>query len=104
MVSAVGPNGCGKSSIFDGMLFLTQASFAFGRARTSATKCTHCDVGASKLRIETSKLISHDGDFHKGSTPNRDNGSREYDLVSFPEVPYRYNSNLSVRESKDSRN
>jgi predicted ATP-dependent endonuclease of OLD family len=97
IVALVGPNGCGKSSVLDGMLFHSSSHQTIGRfgikdyAYHSMNKFPSYDY--------QNVQIDFDAGAFRAVWDSRRNEGRQNTIFSF-RSPYRYNSNLKVTESK----
>jgi ABC-type cobalamin/Fe3+-siderophores transport system ATPase subunit len=97
MVALVGPNGCGKSSVLDGMLFHHNAHGAIGdkggksheyHSMTQTPNFSHDNV-----------IIEFDSGVYQEVRQRKRTTGNENTMFSF-RSPYRYNSNLRVTQSK----
>lgn len=97
VVALVGPNGCGKSSVLDGMLFQANPWGAIGNKGNKSYEYHSLNKTPN---FEHSNVII---DFIEGSyqtiRSQRQASGKEQTIFSF-RSPYRYNSNLKVTESK----
>ncbi len=97
IIALVGPNGCGKSSVLDGLLFHNAAYHQIGNKDRkdhnyhSMTQTPNFDY--QNIVIELDK-----GAFSELKQQRQKTGT-ENTLFSF-RSPYRYNSNLKVNESR----
>lgn len=97
IIALVGPNGCGKSSVLDGMLFHNNAFGAIGNKGGknyeyhSMNKTPNYDYQNINIEFE-------EGNFQTIRTERQKVG-KENTIFSF-RSPYRYNSNLKVNQSK----
>lgn len=95
IIAMVGSNGCGKSSVFDGMLFLNSAFNPIGNKGIkdyhyhSITQLPSCDY-------QNIKIDFVDGAFYSIMEERRKKG-KEHTIFSF-RSPYRYNNNLKVSQ------
>ncbi len=97
IIALIGPNGCGKSSVLDGMLFLNRAYQKIGNKQ---------DKGYEYHSMNKSPNYDHqnvtveflEGDFSVIKAQKQQFG-KENTIFSF-RSPYRYNSNLKVEQSK----
>ena len=101
IIALVGPNGCGKSSVLDGMLFHNSAySGGIGNKGQkdhnyhSMTQTPNFDYQNIIIDFEVS-------DFRK-LREDRAKAGKENTIFSF-RSPYRYNSNLKVSESRSTQ-
>ena len=97
IVALVGPNGCGKSCVFDGMLFLNNAHGQIGN-KSGKNYEYH-----SMHKIPNYNHTNVEIDFDKGAyatvRQEKQKQGKENTIFSF-RSPYRYNSNLKVTQSK----
>lgn len=96
IIALVGPNGCGKSSVFDGMLFVNNAHNALG------------DWGPKNFKFHSMNAISNydhnniiiefdEGNFREVRRERIDSG-KQNTIFSF-RSSYRYNSDLRVTQT-----
>jgi len=98
IIALVGPNGCGKSSVLDGLLFLnSNYSSQIGNKGQKDYKY-HSMHRNPSFNIENLLINFVDGD-HKYIFRKRVNEGTFGTVFSF-RSPYRYNTNLNVLESK----
>lgn len=97
IVALVGPNGCGKSSVFDGMLFHSSAYRLIGN---KGYKDFHYHSIEQNPSYDYWKVIIEfaTGNYETIYEQKRKEGI-EGTIFSF-RSPYRYNSNLKITESK----
>jgi hypothetical protein len=97
IVALVGPNGCGKSSVLDGMLFHNNA---YGRIGNKDPK-NHEYHSMNKTPNYDHNNV--DIEFSEGNyreiRRERKNSGKENTIFSF-RSPYRHNNNLKVKQSK----
>lgn len=94
IIALVGPNGCGKSSVFDGMLFHADA---YGYSLGNKGSKDYRYHSMNKIPNYTYQNIEIDfvnGNYDKLAREMQKLG-KERTIFSF-RSPYRYNSNLKV--------
>ena len=97
IVALVGPNGCGKSSVLDGILFRNHALEVIGEKGNKDYKY-HSMHKATSFDYQNIVIDFVEGSFQDVWTARQREGKHKT-LISF-RSPYRYNSNLNVTESR----
>ncbi|MEG4530153.1 AAA family ATPase [Microcoleus sp. D2_18a_D3] len=97
IVALVGPNGCGKSSVLDGILFRNHVHEVIGEKGNKDYKY-HSMHKAPNFDYQNIVIDFVEGSFQDVWTARQRDGKHKT-LISF-RSPYRYNSNLNVTESR----
>jgi AAA15 family ATPase/GTPase len=97
IVALVGPNGCGKSSVLDGMLFHNNAYGAIGN-KGGKNHEYHSMNKTPNYDHQNIEIEFYEGSFYEIREGKKKIG-KENTLFSF-RSPYRYNSNLKVHQSQ----
>lgn len=93
IVALVGPNGCGKSSVFDGMLYLNSRYESLGQFGNKDYKF-HSMEGAPNFNNQNIEIVFDRGDIGEVRSLKKETGS-ENTIFNYRN-PYRYNSNLNI--------
>mgnify|MGYP000919461424 CR=1 FL=1 len=97
IVALVGPNGCGKSSVLDGLLYHASAYGQLGGGGRRDHKY-HSMTGASSVSYHNIEIEFATGDFNK-NYHDKDADGNANTIFSF-RSPYRYNNHLKISETK----
>lgn len=97
IVALVGPNGCGKSSVMDGLLYHAHAHERVGSGG-GRDHNYHSMTGAGSLTWQDIEIIFTDGSFAEIRQRKSEEGKTNT-IFSF-RSPYRYNSQLKIAETR----
>ncbi len=97
IIALIGPNGCGKSSVLDGMLFHNNAYGAIGN-KGQKDHTYHSMTQSPNYDYQNVFIEFEKGDFQTEKQQRQQNGIGNT-MFSF-RSPYRYNSNLKVTRSQ----
>jgi len=97
IIALIGPNGCGKSSVLDGMLFVQNNHQSIGEFKQRSNKY-HSLNGQDNYTSQDIELHFDKGEFYQVHNAKKatDNPGTLFSFRS----PYRYNSNLNVTQSQ----
>jgi len=97
IVALVGPNGCGKSSVFDAMLFHNNAYNRIGN--TSDKDYTYHSLDHNPGYSYQNISIAFENDTFESIRRKKEQQGLQNTIFSF-RSSFRYNSSLNIRESK----
>jgi energy-coupling factor transporter ATP-binding protein EcfA2 len=97
IVALVGPNGCGKSSVLDGLLYHANAHERVGKGADRGLNY-HSMTGAGSLTWQDVEIQFTTGNFFEVRKFKETTGTTNT-IFSF-RSPYRYNSQLKIAETK----
>lgn len=96
IVALVGPNGCGKSSVLDGMLYHNNTGYGVIGNRGAKDYTYHSMHGVVNYDWQ-SVAIGFEGEDFSGARGRREAAGKPNTLFSFRSC-YRYNSNVKISE------
>ncbi len=97
IIALVGPNGCGKSSVLDGMLFKANSYNQIGE--TGSKDYTYHSMSADKTISHQNIEIEFVEGVYDAVHRNKHSQGKEKTIFSF-RSPYRYNNALKIRQSQ----
>lgn len=95
IVALVGPNGCGKSSVFDGMLFHANRHTAIGTFNNRDARY-HSMFGSGSYSYQDIEILFDTGTYSE-LYMQRQRADNSNTIFSF-RSPYRYNSDLKITD------
>lgn len=97
IVALVGPNGCGKSSVLDGLLYHAKAHHPIGSG-SNRDHNYHSMNGASSLTWQDIEIQFTSGSFNE-MIAKKSSTNQAGTVFSF-RSPYRYNSHIKISETR----
>lgn len=98
IIALVGPNGCGKSSVFDAMLYKNHTITSHVGGQSAKDYKYHSLEGDTTYRSSNIDILLDGGNF-PAVQQAKENAGCKNTIFSF-RSSYRYNSDLNVKESK----
>lgn len=96
IIALIGPNGCGKSSVLDGMLFLQNTYFPMGKSTNIDSR--YHSLHASDVFNYENIDISFDQGSYQTVMKNKEKLGAIGTIFTL-RSPYRYNSNLNIKNT-----
>ena len=97
IVALVGPNGCGKSSVLDGLLYHANAHQQVGQSSTRDLSY-HSMTGVGSLTWQDIEIELSAGNF--AAVRQAQNATGKGNTIFSFRSPYRYNSQLKISETR----
>lgn len=97
IIALVGPNGCGKSSVLDGLLFHNNAYNNIGN-KGQKDYTYHSMTQTPNYNYQNIDIQFEEGNFQAIRT-KKEQAGQENTIFSF-RSPYRYNNNLKISQSR----
>jgi len=97
IVALVGANGCGKSSVFDGMLLINNTYAPLGNKGGRGYE--YHSMNKTPSFDHQNVVLEFDKGMYNAIRSDRQEKGKENTILSF-RSPYRYNNNFKVKESK----
>jgi predicted ATPase len=98
-VALVGPNGCGKSSVLDGMLFIHNAYGELGQHTPHLAKGSYHSQSGSEHYSYTNIVLEMETGLYQDVRNLRNQSETGSTMFSF-RSPYRFNNQLNVQSTK----
>ncbi|WP_374631940.1 AAA family ATPase [Ferrovibrio sp.] len=97
IIALVGPNGCGKSSVLDGLLYVANNYGGLGVGGQHGDTYHSMD-GLSKYDAGNIEIDFTNGEYRQIFHARR--ATEKWRTIFSFRSPYRYNSNLKIRETR----
>jgi ABC-type cobalamin/Fe3+-siderophores transport system ATPase subunit len=97
IIALIGPNGCGKSSVLDGLLYIANVHRKIGNK--NAKDYNYHSMTQTPNYDWQNIIVEFDVGNYQIVRNQKEQGGKEQTIFSF-RSPYRYNSNLKVEQSQ----